>query len=273
MNSKIIIRYVSSLLALINISCSTLHLEEQQKAEKKAYVAAESGIKSITSDEGLYWEKAIAEYREFDNNEWRTIDQAKTRSRKELAKRISIDLKSVDLDRSIQKNGDADTIIDHNLSTSVSVLLENVKVDVYEKYPTNEKVTAIAFITVKSFENKKIELKAEAERIKKAELDRIKAESEIAKAEAEKAKAEADKAKILESQRSTSVAPSVAYLSNRTDSNNNYSEKRQITVYITKTGAKYHTLGCRYLSKSCFSILLDNAKKRYTPCSICNPPR
>jgi hypothetical protein len=44
------------------------------------------------------------------------------------------------------------------------------------------------------------------------------------------------------------------------------------TVYITKTGAKYHRNDCHYLKYSKFSISLSEAKKRsYTPCSICKP--
>ena len=46
-----------------------------------------------------------------------------------------------------------------------------------------------------------------------------------------------------------------------------------IIVYVTKTGTKYHSAGCRYLSKSCIPIKLSEAKKRYSPCSVCNPPR
>lgn len=45
------------------------------------------------------------------------------------------------------------------------------------------------------------------------------------------------------------------------------------TVYITRTGAKYHRAGCRYLSKSCIPINLSDAKQNYTPCSVCNPPQ
>lgn len=46
------------------------------------------------------------------------------------------------------------------------------------------------------------------------------------------------------------------------------------TVYITRTGAKYHRAGCRYLSKSMIPISLKDAVARgYTPCSVCNPPR
>ena len=41
-------------------------------------------------------------------------------------------------------------------------------------------------------------------------------------------------------------------------------------VYITRTGAKYHRDGCRYLSASKIPISLTDAKRQYSPCSICN---
>jgi hypothetical protein len=45
------------------------------------------------------------------------------------------------------------------------------------------------------------------------------------------------------------------------------------TVYITKTGQKYHADGCQYLSQSKIPIKLSEAvAKGYTPCSKCNPP-
>ena len=45
------------------------------------------------------------------------------------------------------------------------------------------------------------------------------------------------------------------------------------TVYITRTGSKYHTEGCRYLSRSCIAISLSEAKSEgYEPCSVCDPP-
>lgn len=43
------------------------------------------------------------------------------------------------------------------------------------------------------------------------------------------------------------------------------------TVYITRTGVKYHRDGCRYLSKSKIPISLTDAKRGYSPCSVCNP--
>ncbi|GAB5444932.1 MAG: hypothetical protein Fues2KO_52810 [Fuerstiella sp.] len=44
------------------------------------------------------------------------------------------------------------------------------------------------------------------------------------------------------------------------------------TVYITKTGEKYHRGSCRYLRKSRIPIPLSRAKSAYEPCSRCNPP-
>jgi micrococcal nuclease len=51
-------------------------------------------------------------------------------------------------------------------------------------------------------------------------------------------------------------------------------ENESETVYITKTGAKYHRDGCHFLSKSKIPITLKDAKARgYGPCSVCNPPQ
>lgn len=50
-------------------------------------------------------------------------------------------------------------------------------------------------------------------------------------------------------------------------------QTKEQTVYITKTGKKYHTATCRCLSKSKIPISLKDAKARgYTACSVCNPP-
>lgn len=47
-----------------------------------------------------------------------------------------------------------------------------------------------------------------------------------------------------------------------------------ITVYITKTGSKYHRGSCSYLRRSKIPISLKDACARgYTPCSRCNPPK
>lgn len=43
-------------------------------------------------------------------------------------------------------------------------------------------------------------------------------------------------------------------------------------VYVTKTGEKYHSLGCTYLKSSSIPIKLSEAVKKYSPCSRCSPP-
>ncbi len=49
-------------------------------------------------------------------------------------------------------------------------------------------------------------------------------------------------------------------------------ETKSKTVYVTKTGSKYHSGGCSYLRRSKISTTLDRAKASgYTPCSRCNP--
>lgn len=44
------------------------------------------------------------------------------------------------------------------------------------------------------------------------------------------------------------------------------------TVYITKTGEKYHREDCSYLRRSSISIGLAEARARgYEPCKVCKP--
>ena len=51
-------------------------------------------------------------------------------------------------------------------------------------------------------------------------------------------------------------------------------QTKERTVYITKTGKKYHTSTCRYLAKSKISTSLKDAKaKGFTACSVCRPPQ
>ena len=46
-----------------------------------------------------------------------------------------------------------------------------------------------------------------------------------------------------------------------------------VTVYITKTGEKYHRGTCSSLSKSKIPVSLSSAVARgYEPCSVCDPP-
>ncbi|MBS3957563.1 MAG: thermonuclease family protein [Clostridiales bacterium] len=46
------------------------------------------------------------------------------------------------------------------------------------------------------------------------------------------------------------------------------------TVYITRTGERYHTGECRHLARSKIPVTLDEAKARgFTPCQTCQPPQ
>jgi hypothetical protein len=50
-------------------------------------------------------------------------------------------------------------------------------------------------------------------------------------------------------------------------------QAEEITVYVTKTGKKYHRAGCPHLQKSSRAITLKEAlEKGYEPCSRCKPP-
>jgi hypothetical protein len=51
-------------------------------------------------------------------------------------------------------------------------------------------------------------------------------------------------------------------------------QTKEQTVYITKSGKKYHRDTCRYLSRSKIPTTLKDAKANgYTACSICRPPQ
>ena len=48
---------------------------------------------------------------------------------------------------------------------------------------------------------------------------------------------------------------------------------QEVTVYVTRTGKKYHRGSCSYLRRSKIPTSLAEAKQRYGPCSRCSPPR
>jgi hypothetical protein len=55
------------------------------------------------------------------------------------------------------------------------------------------------------------------------------------------------------------------------EANSSYTD--ETIVYTTKTGKKYHTKDCSYLSKSKIPMSLEQAKQEgLTPCSRCHPP-
>ncbi len=51
------------------------------------------------------------------------------------------------------------------------------------------------------------------------------------------------------------------------------SSSDDVTVYVTRTGECYHRGSCSYLRSSKIPMKLSEAKRRYRPCSRCDPPR
>jgi endonuclease YncB( thermonuclease family) len=50
-------------------------------------------------------------------------------------------------------------------------------------------------------------------------------------------------------------------------------EPKEETVYVTRTGSKYHRSSCQYLRRSRIPVSLKEAKQSYNPCSVCRPPQ
>lgn len=44
---------------------------------------------------------------------------------------------------------------------------------------------------------------------------------------------------------------------------------KETTVFITRTGSRYHAAGCRYLRKSSEAIGIGRAKEQYQACTVC----
>ena len=98
-----------------------------------------------------------------------------------------------------------------------------------------------------------------------------KAEEEAAKAEAEaKAKAEAEEAARAQAEAEAAAQAQAQAEAQRKAEAAAAAQTNEQTVYITKTGEKYHHDGCQYLKKSKIPISLSDAESRgYTPCSKC----
>ena len=51
-------------------------------------------------------------------------------------------------------------------------------------------------------------------------------------------------------------------------------QPKEQSIYITRTGKRYHRANCRYLARSKFEMSLKEAKQQgYTPCKVCRPPQ
>lgn len=50
-------------------------------------------------------------------------------------------------------------------------------------------------------------------------------------------------------------------------------QPQEETVYITRTGKKYHRAGCQYLRRSSIAVSLKEARQYHDACSVCRPPQ
>lgn len=97
--------------------------------------------------------------------------------------------------------------------------------------------------------------KAEQEAAQKAEQERVAAEQ---KAEEERIAAE----QKAEGERIAAEQAAAQHAQSNSDP----------VVYITNTGGKYHSSGCRFLKESKIESSLSQVSGSYGPCGVCNPP-
>lgn len=103
----------------------------------------------------------------------------------------------------------------------------------------------------KELKNKQEETKKQEELKKQQEIDRQQQEAQLQQQEAQLQVQQQEQQERVQAE----------------------TQNNSLAVYITKTGEKYHRDGCRYLSKSKIQISLSDARKSYSPCSVCNPPQ
>lgn len=114
--------------------------------------------------------------------------------------------------------------------------------------------------------------KKELEEKQKKEQE-IKQQEELKKAEEEKkAQEEQQKKEEAEKQAQAQAKQAAAKASKKSASSTSSTQSNSKIVYITKTGGKYHSAGCRYLKKSSISTTLSSALAQgYSACSVCKP--
>ncbi|MEY8460678.1 hypothetical protein AALA69_06045 [Eggerthellaceae bacterium 24-137] len=106
------------------------------------------------------------------------------------------------------------------------------------------------------------EAKAKAEEEAAAAKAQAEAEAKAKKEAAAKKKAKAEKKKKEEAEAKRREAEEEAAKS----------AESSRTVYITNTGSKYHSGGCRHLKKSKIAIGYNEARSQgYEPCGVCSP--
>lgn len=105
-----------------------------------------------------------------------------------------------------------------------------------------------------------------------ADYDTLKAENEALQSQIVGLEAQIQELQVQEEQKVTENTSNDEVVAPQSDSFESAQEPESYTVYITKTGSKYHRDGCRYLRQSQIAIEKDKAVSQgYSPCSVCNP--
>ncbi len=60
---------------------------------------------------------------------------------------------------------------------------------------------------------------------------------------------------------------------NRKQREKNEMVNEDILVYVNPAGKRYHREGCQFLGENQKPMKLENARERYEPCRICDPPK
>ena len=121
----------------------------------------------------------------------------------------------------------------------------------------------------KSKKNHALEIPVDAAATQKRAEEKATAEQAAAeKAAAEEAQRQAEEQARLE-QEAQAQAQAEAQARAQAEAQAQAQQNEQ-TVYITNSGGKYHSAGCRYLRKSQIAISLSDAQAQgYTACSVC----
>lgn len=106
---------------------------------------------------------------------------------------------------------------------------------------------------------------------KDSKIEELEAKVETLEAQVETLETElAEKSTASVSQSTSSSSTQTSSQSGGSSGGSSSSDTQSQTVYITRTGSKYHRNGCQYLRQSQIAISLSDAKARgYTPCSRC----
>ena len=184
--------------------------------------------------------------------------QSEIEAYQQKAKELETSVASLNEERLSLENKNAE------LSGKVSASNFNERIEELTKYKD----------TYKELESKYNSLKADYDKVSAENVSlKEKAESieQASNAISQKASASTTSSNTT-SQKAGSSPISSSTSKNTVSASSSAETDKSYTVYITNTGGKYHSGGCRYLKKSKISISKSKAEAQgYSPCKVCKP--